>query len=747
MSYHALYNWIIIVGCFALSTQANAQAKSNANFGLKPNSVVSGLNIPWDLEWMGDEQIMYSEIDGKVFILNLKNGSTTMILEIKEIARELQAGLMGMALHPYFVDRPKVYLSHTYYDNEEMFMCLAEYDYQPDYARLKLSKYIVKDIPAAPTNLGGRVITTTDGYLYMTVGEMEESAAAQDTTKYNGKVLRYNLDGSIPIDNPIADSPIYAYGLRNPQGLIEYQGTIYTSEHGTLSDDELNVIQPMHNYGWPQSIGHSGEKGSWTPPIKSWTPTIAPCGISGYGGNKFPFLQNNILIASLVDQSLRAVRLETNVTYTNEISAHEEKVFLSEAVGRIRDVLVTPSGRIFIASSNMDSYGTKPADGDHIYELELEERNQQVILAQTPADNFLQLKDTRIEIRELTTGLIHPWDMTMGPDGWIWLTEAGGYVKRVNPKSGEVQLMHKFKDVHETKNNPGIYSLAFHPDFEQSPYFFVHYQTEHEITKLLRFEYDILTSKLASRLDIIPHIIGNESHNGSRIIFTDDGKILFSVGDAYTTERSQDTSLMNGSILRLNIDGSIPDDNPFPNNLIWSYGHRNPQGMAYEPNGNLYCVEHGPANDDELNRIIKGGNYGWPIIKGYANLRSEKRRNAKGNYIQPMIAWTPTVAPNGMIYYNHPAIPEWSNSLLITFLKKGKGDIGQRLGVYHLDNRGKLTGQYDDQFVKRYGRLRAITSSPDGRIFIATSNNEKSGNGKKSIRPQDDRILELRAAN
>lgn len=744
MIYNSTLRQIFIAIILAVPFIILGQTNVTPKLDLKANSLVSGLYIPWDLEWMGSDKIMYTEIDGNVSVLDLTDGSTTKILEVENLARELQAGLMGMALHPNFVVVPKVYLNYTYYTDEEMFLCLAEYDYNSASNNLSFVKYIVKDIPAAPTNLGGRVITTSDGLIYMTVGEMEESALSQDTSRYNGKILRFNLDGSIPSDNPISNSSIYAYGLRNPQGLVEYNGTLYTSEHGTLSDDELNIIRPMHNYGWPKSIGHSGEEGSWTPPIKSWTPTIAPCGISGYVGDKFPFLKNNMLISSLVDQSLRAVKLsEVN----GQVKVVKENIFLNEKVGRIRDVLVTPGGRIFIASSNMDSYGSKPSDGDHIYELELEEKNKEIKIAQTPPDNFLQLENTKLEIRELTTGLIHPWDMTMGPDGWIWLTEAGGFIKRVNPETNEVQLMHQFADVHETVNNPGIYSLAFHPDFDEHPYFFVHYQTEHEITKLLRFEYNLTTNKLSDRLDIIPHIIGNESHNGSRIIFTEDKKIMFSLGDAYTTERSQDTTLLNGSILRLNIDGTVPDDNPFPNNLIWSYGHRNPQGMAFEPNGNLYSVEHGPANDDELNRIVKGGNYGWPMIKGYANLRSEKKKNSKGDYIQPLLAWTPTVAPNGMIYYNHPSIPEWSNCLLITFLKKGKGDIGQRLGVYKLDKRGKLTGSYEDHFVKRYGRVRAITSSSDGRIFIATSNNEKSGNGKKSMRVQDDRILELRAAN
>ena len=725
---------------FIFSSLASAQKNTSREETLSAKQLITGLSVPWDMELIDEDHIIFTELAGTISLLDLKSMKVKELKKIKDVANELQTGLMGMALHPVFEINPQIFIAYTYYKKDELFLKLAQYKYKK--GKLKFVKNIIENIPAAPTNVGGRVMTTDDGYLYLTVGEMEDSAAAQDTMSYKGKVLRFNADGTIPMTNPIKNSPIYALGLRNPQGLTQHNGKVYTSEHGTLSDDELNLIEPLSNYGWPQSIGHSGDTASGVQPLKSWTPTIAPCGIAAYKGDQFPFLKNNILIANLVDQSLRSVTLSANGE-----SVINETIYLEEEIGRIRDVLVTEQGRVFVCSSNTDSYGINPEGKDGIYELEAITKTEDASYSLEEADTYLQLENTKLEIRVLTENLVHPWDMTWGPEGWIWITEAGGFIKKLNPKTQEIKLMHQFADVHETKNNPGIYSLAFHPDFKNQPYFFVHYQTEHEVTKLIRFVYDPSTEKLSDRNDIIPHIIGNESHNGSRIIFTEDHKIMFSVGDAYTTDRAQDTSLLNGSILRLNIDGSVPDDNPFPGNLIWSYGHRNPQGMAYTATGNLYSVEHGPANDDELNRIVKGGNYGWPEIKGKANLRSEKRKSKRASYIQPLISWTPTVAPNGMIYYNHDAIPEWKNSLLVTFLKKGKGKIGQRVGVYHLDKWGKITGQFEDIFVKKYGRLRAITQSPDGRIFIATSNNEKSGNGKKSIRPNDDRVLELRAVS
>jgi len=701
---------------------------------------MSGFSIPWDIEWLGDEKMLVTELEGKVSLVNLSTQNRRVILNLEEIANELQGGLMGMSLHPNFPQQPEVFLASTYYEEEDLYLKLSGYMLSPEMDTLIYNRTIVDQIPAAATNVGGRILTT-EQHMYLTVGEMEDSAAAQDLESYKGKTLRYMLDGSIPIDNPITDSPVYASGLRNPQGICAYNNKVYTSEHGTLSDDELNLLTPLGNYGWPQSIGHSGDKtAKWTAPIKAWTPTIAPCGIAAYQGNKFPFLKNHILITTLVAQSLRATMMdETGQTVL------EEKIFLEEDIGRIRDVTVTPEGRIFVCSSNADSYGAGAAGEDGIYELESATNRTRTTNALSKLDDFLQLDQTKLEIKELTNGLVHPWDITWGPDERLWLTEAGGYLKRLDPVTQEIKLMHLFKDTHETKNNPGIYSLAFHPDFKNHPFLFIHYQTDHLTTKLVRFEYDLATQTLSNRVDIIPEMIGNESHNGSRIIFTPDHKLLFALGDAYTTERAQDTTLLNGSILRMNIDGSVPDDNPFPGNLIWSYGHRNPQGMALEPNGNLYSVEHGPANDDELNRIIKGGNYGWPLIKGKCDLRSEKKKNENGDYLHSIIDWTPTVAPCGMIYYNSDAIPDWKNSLLITFLKKGDGSIGQRLGVYPLDSSGKITGQHTDYFVKTYGRLRAITQAPDGRVFVVTSNNEKSGNGDKSMRENDDKVLELRA--
>ena len=181
-------------------------------------------------------------------------------------------------------------------------------------------------------------------------------------------------------------------------------------------------------------------------------------------------------------------------------------------------------------------------------------------------------------------------------------------------------------------------------------------------------------------------------------------------------------------------DGSPHPDNPDPNTRVWSRGHRNPQGLALASNGNLYLSEHGPTIDDELNLIVKGGNYGWPNVIGNCDLPSEKFYCDEWNVIPPLANWTPTMAPAGLAYYDHEAIPEWKGTLLQTYLKDGK------LRVIHLNETGDEVVNQFDYFVKYFLRLRDVLALPDGRVLFSTSNIEYTDVPRN---PQDDKILEL----
>ncbi len=719
----------------------------------EPRTVCDGLTVPWDIEYLPNDQLIFTEINGRIGKVDLATGEVKTLLQMPEVARELQAGLLGLAVHPDFLQSKKIFVAYTSYKGDALVLRIAELILDLDRDTLSFSKIIFDDIPAGPTDIGGRLLATPDRHLFLTVGDLEQTERAQDLNSLNGKILRLNLDGSIPADNPFPGSPVWALGLRNSQGIAMMNGQLYCTEHGTMSDDELNLVQKGDNYGWQLVAGYCDDepadnclKINAIEPLKAWTPTIAPCGLVYYDHERYPILRSSFLMANLFEQSLKSVKLTPN-----GMKFLSEEDVLSEA-GRLRDVLVTPDGRIFVTTSNSDTYGAQPPGSDRILEVmpplapvEAKPTETTGNTSEPTPLQVLQLEYTALAVSIVATGLIHPWDMTWGFDNRIWFTENGGWVKRLDPATGQLDTLLKLGDCHSSWGNPGIYSLAFHPDFPKEPYLFVHYTNSPTNSKLVRFRYDFAKDELTDSLSIIPRIIANESHNGSRMVFTPDKKMFFAMGEAYTPELAQDLSGINGKILRLNLDGSVPADNPFPGSLIWSYGHRNPQGLALLPNGTLWSSEHGANNDDELNIILKGRNYGWPKVQGKCDLRSEQRFCEANQVVEPIIAWTPTVAPCALEYYNHPAIPEWRNSLMQVFLKKGKGKLGQRMTVYKLDESGQRITAQQDYFNNTFGRLRDVLIAPDGRIFLCTSNMEISGNGKKAVRPGDDKIIEVRA--
>jgi hypothetical protein len=182
----------------------------------------------------------------------------------------------------------------------------------------------------------------------------------------------------------------------------------------------------------------------------------------------------------------------------------------------------------------------------------------------------------------------------------------------------------------------------------------------------------------------------------------------------------------------MNLDGTIPADNPNPLSYVWSSGHRNPQGLI-KINDIMYSSEHGASTDDELNIILKARNYGWPNVEGYCDKANEKTFCEQNNIVEPIAAWTPTLAVAGIDYYNNDKIPSWKNSILMVVLKSA------RLVQMKLSDDGKKVVEENHFFTNEFGRLRDICVSPDGRVFISTSN--KDGRGNPGV--NDDRIIEI----
>jgi glucose/arabinose dehydrogenase len=340
-----------------------------------------------------------------------------------------------------------------------------------------------------------------------------------------------------------------------------------------------------------------------------------------------------------------------------------------------------------------------------------------------------------LEVEVICNDLKIPWDMSWSSTGHIWFTERDGNINRLNPQTGVVDQIHWVDETFQSPENSGLHSIALHPNFPETPYVFVHYTFHKFISRIERFTWFEDGDSLGDQLELM-ELGANSSHNGSRIVFDGDDTFFICVGDAYTRLAfPQDVTAKNGKVLRMNIDGTFPKDNPLEDSPVWSYGHRNPQGMCFGPHGLLYSSEHGATTNDELNLIEKFANYGWPGVEGYCDTEEERAFCDSAGTRDPIWAWTPTEAVAGLDYYNHTAIPEWKNCLLMGVLKE------QRLKVIPLSEDGKEVLGEHNAFWKQFGRLRDVLVAPDGSVFLCTSNKEITGWGK--VRENDDKILRV----
>lgn len=348
----------------------------------------------------------------------------------------------------------------------------------------------------------------------------------------------------------------------------------------------------------------------------------------------------------------------------------------------------------------------------------------------------LSLDSTVLNVSTLITGLDVPWEILWGPDNYIWMTERGGTVSRVNPETGAKTPILEITDCAEVQET-GLLGMVLHPQFDTNPYVYLVYTywgTTGNITeRLVRYTYN--GTELIDSLILLDNIPGTYTHAGSRLIITPDLKLIMTTGDAQNQPAAQSFTQLIGKFLRLNLDGSIPEDNPSPTSLIYSYGHRNAQGVVLAPNGIMYSSEHGPTNDDEFNIITPNRNYGWPDVHGFCNLPSEITFCNNNNVVEPLVAWTPTLAVAGIDYYDHPAIPEWRNTVLLCAMK------AQRLVRLSLSADGLQVTNQTNYFNNQVGRIRDICISPTGDVYISTTNEDAYGDGTP------DRIIKIHNPN
>lgn len=345
---------------------------------------------------------------------------------------------------------------------------------------------------------------------------------------------------------------------------------------------------------------------------------------------------------------------------------------------------------------------------------------------------------TFVETRVVTDGLVIPWELLWGPDNWLWVTERPGRVSRVNPATGfrrqilEVPNSFEFAEV-------GMLGMAVHPSFGTSPYVYVVDAYERDtsiVERLVRYRYVVASDTLIRDRVLLDSIPANLSHGGCRLMIGPDNTLYFTLGDTHDDPYSAPNhNRIIGKTLRINLDGTVPSDNPWPENawptnLIWTVGHRNSQGLAFSPDGTLYATEHGTDADDEINLLMKGRSYGWPFVHGMCDNGhdpNEKQYCIDSNVVEPLITFSPTVAPAGVSYYDHPLIDEFRRSLLVTTLGIVE-NTPQRptlsLVQLKLSADGRSVTESLPWFSNQFGRLRDVCVAPDGRVFIATSNRD-----------------------
>ena len=317
-----------------------------------------------------------------------------------------------------------------------------------------------------------------------------------------------------------------------------------------------------------------------------------------------------------------------------------------------------------------------------------------------------------INVETVLDNLKNPWELKFGPDGTIFFTERDGKLWVIDNES-TLHLVAEFPASNTAEG--GLLGLELDPDYENNHFLYL-YQTYLDITthqnKVVR--YTINNNQITDELVLIDKIPGALWHDGGRIKFGPDEMLYITTGDAINADLSQDKDSLAGKILRINSDGTVPSDNPF-NSPVFSYGHRNPQGLAWNENGILVSSEHGPSGErgyahDEINVIERGKNYGWPIIVGDSN---------DIVYTNPILhSGDITWAPSGLLYYYSDKIPEWKGKFLVATLR------GEHVMVLDLDLENGVVNSAEKIFQGDYGRIRNLVQNPGGDVFMLTSNND-----------------------
>ncbi len=326
---------------------------------------------------------------------------------------------------------------------------------------------------------------------------------------------------------------------------------------------------------------------------------------------------------------------------------------------------------------------------------------------------------TRVGVSTVAENLRVPWSFAFLPGGDALVTERdSGRVLRVSP-SGETREVQTLPE--GGVGEGGLLGIAVSPRYESERYVYAYTTTETD-NRVVRFRIGGEPEPVLTGIPV------NSYHNGGRIRFGPDGMLYVTTGDAGDTANSQDRGSLGGKILRIAPDGSVPEDNPFPESPVYTLGHRNVQGLAWDARGQLYASEFGQNTWDEANRIEAGENYGWPEVEGEGG-------EGRG-FVDPITVWpTSEASPSGAEILVDGAVPQWEGDLFVTALR------GESLWRLELDDRGTVS-ERERLLEGEAGRIRDVAQAPDGSLWVSTSNRDGRGTPAET----DDRIFRLAPA-
>jgi glucose/arabinose dehydrogenase len=318
--------------------------------------VAERLDVPWALDFAPDGRLFFTERPGTVRVIQQGRLLPRPVITFPApFVSEGEGGLLGIAVDPDFAVNHYLYVYHTYREQENVYNRVVRL--KEDNNRASLDKVLLDRIPGGLIHNGGRLKIGPDRRLYITTGDAGVPERAQVLASLAGKILRLNLDGTIPADNPFRHSPVYSWGHRNPQGIAwSPQGSMYSSEHGAFAHDEINLIEPGANYGWPMIQGDQQASGMRAPNLHSGETTWAPSGMAFVATGPW---RDQLFVANLRGEQILKIAFQP----ANPRSIQAVEAFYRNKYGRIRDVVQGRDGFLYLLTNNRDGRG-EPRPGD-----------------------------------------------------------------------------------------------------------------------------------------------------------------------------------------------------------------------------------------------------------------------------------------------------------------------------------------------------------------------------------------------